>query len=147
MHGFDIIFRNNGDYPTPDEIEITRGLYRIEGEFVGFTPEESVQYLDYDHAIEVDGELKRIHFNKLDVLRDGSFIAEIDVRDNSFLLSFLAYAAGIVAVGTTIAVVINQAGKAMGRSEDALQATAVNLKWVATIVLVVGVAYIIGIWK
>ncbi len=147
MIGFDVYYQNNGEYPPPEEIEITRGVHRIEGEIQDFEPEEPIQYLDYDAAVEVDGELKRLHFIKLDVMASGSFVALIDVRDNPFPLAFAGYAIGSVLVLAAVTIVINQAGKAAERSEQALKQTAVNLQWIAVIVISIGVIYLVGFKK
>lgn len=147
MTGFDIYYQNNGEYPPPEEIEINRGIHRIEGYIPDFEPDESIQYLDYDSNVDVDGELKRLHFVKLDVLSDGSFVAIIDVRDNPLWLVLLPYVIYTVILGGTGIAVITVAGKAAEKSEDALKATAVNLQWVAVIVISIGVFYMIGFRK
>ena len=128
-----IVYQDNGEYPDPEEIKITRGVYRIEGRISDFTPDEVTQYLDFDAAFEHEGELKRLHFNKLDVLSDGSFVAEVDVIDNWFPLAFFGY----VIVSTmglgALAVVINQVRKMFAEGKEGMVATALSLQWVAVI--------------
>ena len=140
---FAVYYENNGEYPPPEEIEVTRGLHRVEGRISDFIPEQPVQYLDADAEIEFDNEIKRIHFNKLDILSDGSFVAEIEVIDNWFTLAVIGVSIVSVVGGTMAAIVFNQAGKASEKSEKALQATGVNLQWVAVIVVTIGVVYMV----
>lgn len=147
MDGFEVYYRNDGEYPPPEEIKITRGIHRFKGVIQDYELEEPVQYLHYDTAVEVDGELKRIHFNKLDVLCDGSFVAEVDVIDNWFLMAVIGISVVSIVGGTMAAIVFHEAGISAERSEDALEATALNLKWVTLIIISIGVFYIVVIRK
>jgi len=141
-----VIYQDNGEYPPPEEIKITKGFYRIEGRISDFTPDESVQYLDLDAAFEHEGELKRIHFNKLDVLSNGSIVAEVEVIDNWFNFAiFGAVIGGIVIAGASVSIVLHYLEKLS--PEEVLKETAVNLQWIALIVLVIGVTYTIKLWK
>jgi len=142
-----VIYQDNGEYPPPEEIEITKGFYRIEGRLSDFTPDESVQYLELDAAFEHEGELKRIHFNKLDILSNGGFIAEIKVIDNAFFLVILPYIiSGLIGIGA-LGGIIHLATKFFEAFKEPATEISLSLQWIALIVLVIGVTYTIKLWK
>jgi len=142
----EVIYEDNGEYPPPEEIKITEGRYLIKGSIPDFAPDESTQYIDFDAAFEHEGELKRIHFNKLDVLSNGSFVAEVDVIDNWFNFAvFGALIGGIVIASASVSVVLHYLGKFV--SEEVLDKTAVNLQWVAVICGIVLTFSVIRLWK
>jgi len=142
----EVMYQDNGEYPDPEEIMITKGRYRIKGSIPDFTPDEATQYIDFDAALESEGELKRIHFNKLDVLSNGSFVAEVDVIDNWFnFVVFGALIGGIVLAGASVSIVLHYLEKLS--PEEVLEKTAVNLQWVAVICGIILTFSVIRLWK
>jgi len=144
----EIYYRNNGDYPPPEEIAVTKGVYRLEGIIEDFTPDEPVQYLDADAAIECEGELKRLHFIKLDVLSDGRFVAIIDVIDNIVWLTFLLQAVCSIAVtGGIISVTAWFLGEAAEKAEETVGGIAESFQWIAVIVITISFIYVVRLFK
>lgn len=86
------------------EIRLGLGKFKLRGGgFNGLALSEPHQFIDYDLALDDEGELKRIYVEKLDVYPDGNYVAIIEVLDNSpiLIISILGTLAGLV--GLTIA--------------------------------------------